>query len=72
VPEARNAAGDEFGDDRVLATIRSHSWRPAAELVQAIADAVERFCGRLAPEDDVSVLVVRRLPAADAPPVTSA
>jgi hypothetical protein len=73
VPEARNAAGDEFGDDRVLATIRSHSWRPAAELVQALADAVETFCGRLAPEDDVSVLVVRRLPAAtaDATPITS-
>lgn len=74
VSEARNAAGEEFGDDRVLSSIRSHSWRPAAELVEALSGAVEKFCGRLAPEDDVSVLVVRRLPPGSAesaaPPVT--
>ena len=74
VSEARNAGGEEFGDERVLATIASHSWRPASDLVEALAAGVEKFCGRLAPEDDVSVLVVRRLPAAadGAAPVTPA
>jgi hypothetical protein len=62
VSEARDAAGDEFGDERILSTIRSHSWRQASDLVEAIATGVESFCGRTAPEDDVSVLVVKRLP----------
>jgi sigma-B regulation protein RsbU (phosphoserine phosphatase) len=67
VSEARDAAGDEFGDDRILSTIRSHSWRQASDLVAAIAGGVEAFCGRISPEDDVSVLVVKRLAPAAAP-----
>jgi hypothetical protein len=59
--------GNEFGDDRILSAIRSNSRRQASDLVAAIAAGVEAFCGRISPEDDVSVLVVKRLPPAAAP-----
>lgn len=62
LPEARNAADDEFGDERILSIVRSHAWRPAADLVETLATDLSRFCGRTAPEDDVSVLAVKRLP----------
>ena len=58
--EARNAREEEFGDARLLATIREHSGRSAADLVEALANAVEAFCGRSVPEDDISILVVKR------------
>jgi len=64
--EARNAREEEFGDARLLATIREHSGRAAADLVQALANAVEAFCGRSVPEDDISILVVKRFDEATA------
>ena len=60
LPEARDAADEEFGDERILSIVRSHSWRPASDLVEALAADLSRFCGRIPPEDDVSVLVIQR------------
>jgi serine phosphatase RsbU (regulator of sigma subunit) len=55
VTEAENAAGEEFGDDRLeqcLATVRNS---PATHAIQK---AVRDFCGTVAARDDVTVMVL--------------
>jgi serine phosphatase RsbU (regulator of sigma subunit) len=59
--EARDASGSEFGDARIEASVRRAAALPAPALVEALARDVMTFCGRDAPEDDVSIAVVRRL-----------
>jgi serine phosphatase RsbU (regulator of sigma subunit) len=61
--EARSEEGEEFGDARIAAIVRDHAWRAASDVVEALASAATRFCGREAPEDDVSILVIKRAPA---------
>jgi serine phosphatase RsbU (regulator of sigma subunit) len=64
--EARNAAGEEFGDARIEAAIRRGTrLSPPALAADVVAD-LHAFCGRQAPEDDVSVAVIRRTQAPSA------
>src|SRR6202162_4999489 len=58
--EARDASGAEFGDARVESSIRRAAALPAPGLVEALARDVMAFCGREAPEDDVSIAAIRR------------
>ncbi|HEY3205223.1 MAG TPA: PP2C family protein-serine/threonine phosphatase [Thermoanaerobaculia bacterium] len=58
--EARDASGMEFGDARIEAAVRRGIYLAAPELAAAIAAEVRYFCGRRAPEDDVSIAVIRR------------
>jgi serine phosphatase RsbU (regulator of sigma subunit)/pSer/pThr/pTyr-binding forkhead associated (FHA) protein len=59
VSEARNAAGTEFGRDRLLDAIRGcHDPGPQATL-EAVTTAVREFSGHTAPTDDITVMVVR-------------
>jgi len=60
LPEARNPAGEEFGDARVEAYLAAHAGSPPTVLVDGLAQAARAFCGRGAPEDDVSLAVIRR------------
>jgi sigma-B regulation protein RsbU (phosphoserine phosphatase) len=59
--EARNAAGEEFGDARIEAAVRRGASRPAPALAEDVDREVRRFRGDEAPDDDVSIAVVRRL-----------
>jgi serine phosphatase RsbU (regulator of sigma subunit) len=59
--EARDHAGNEFGDARIEAAIRRLAPRPASDLVAALANDVMDFCGRDAPEDDVSIAAIRNI-----------
>lgn len=59
--EARDASGSEFGDARIESSIRRVASRAAPDLVAALAKDVTDFCGREAPEDDVSIAAIRRL-----------
>jgi len=60
LPEARN--GDqEFGDERVHEIVRRSAGRTASELTAALASELASFCGRRSPEDDVSVVAIRRV-----------
>ncbi len=61
LPEARDSSGAEFGDARVESSVRRAASLPAPGLVEALARDVMGFCGREAPEDDVSIAVIRRL-----------
>ena len=57
--EARNAAGEPYGKERLRACIREHAARPAAEVVEAVAGDVAAFRGGCPGEDDVTLVVVR-------------
>ena len=52
---------EEFGEDRLLGILRAERRLPAAEIVAAILEEVERF-GAGAQSDDLTLLVLRSLP----------
>jgi len=54
--------GEEFGLGRLQRLVRRHSDRPATEIVRAIFQTVASFAGRAIPEDDQTVVIVRRPP----------
>jgi serine phosphatase RsbU (regulator of sigma subunit) len=58
--EARNPAGDEFGDARIERALLDRSVLAPQELADTLAEEVRRFRGAESPEDDVSIAVVRR------------
>ncbi len=60
--EARNEAGEEFGDVRVASVLLRMAGAPAAAVAEVLSGSLLSFLGRTAPDDDVSVAVVRRLP----------
>ena len=59
--EARNAAGEEFGDVRIEAAARAGVRTGAQALADALAAQARAFRGGEAPEDDVSIAVLRRI-----------
>lgn len=59
--EARNAAGEEFGDARVAALLLRMAGASATVVAEVLSASLLSFLGRTAPDDDVSVAVVRRL-----------
>ena len=63
VSEAMDAAGDEFGDDRLLAAIQaSHVGDAdidAPRLVDDVITAVRAFTAGAAQSDDITAMVVR-------------
>jgi hypothetical protein len=60
LPEARGASGEEFGDDRIARVISRTAGRGPEDLVGALSAEVTAFCGRQPPEDDVSIVALRR------------
>ena len=58
--EARNAAGEDFGDARVEAALRRGIRLSPQSLADDVAADLHGFCGRQAPDDDVSIAVIRR------------
>jgi len=58
VLEAANPAGEEFGDEGLVATLRSNSRLPASALLEAVLAAVKEYApGEQA--DDLTLLIVR-------------
>jgi anti-sigma regulatory factor (Ser/Thr protein kinase) len=62
VIEARDSQGAFFDEERLHSVILAHAGRPAAEIQQAILDAVDEFVGGGARSDDVAVAVLVREP----------
>lgn len=62
VSEAMNEAGDFFGDDRLIEAIRQAKELSAEAMATNVLDAVKHFVGHAVPNDDLSLLVLRRLP----------
>lgn len=57
VTEARDAAGEEFGDERLQKCLAAYSGRNAAELRTIILNEVTRFCAHNF-DDDAALMVV--------------
>jgi len=58
--EYRNAHNEDFGQERVEATVRDHHRKPAAELASVLLEAVRRFAEGARQEDDITVVLVKR------------
>ena len=63
VSEAPNAAGEEFGEEAIAQIAVACHDRPAQETMLEIGRQLRAFLGDRQPIDDVTLLVVRRLPA---------
>ncbi len=57
--EAMNPDGGEFGAARLIEAVEANRARPAKDIVEAIAGAVETFRDGAAPNDDTTILVLR-------------
>ncbi|HEY6148324.1 MAG TPA: PP2C family protein-serine/threonine phosphatase, partial [Thermoanaerobaculia bacterium] len=60
VPEARDAAGNEFGDHRIEAEVRRVGKVGAPALVTVLGAALSTFLGEQEPEDDISIAVLAK------------
>jgi serine phosphatase RsbU (regulator of sigma subunit) len=61
VTEGQNAAGELWGDDRLIEALRRLAARPAAEAAEALVREVRAFEGEAGAADDVTVLMARRV-----------
>lgn len=59
ITDAQNARGVAFGTGRLARVLEKHRKQPAAEIVGAIFDAVNRFVGRVEAFDDQTVAVLK-------------
>lgn len=59
IPEAMNAAGEEYGMERLLAAIERCDEAHAAEAVEIVLSDVAEFVGDTAPHDDITLVVLR-------------
>lgn len=67
VSEAENSHGEEFGDDRVLASLQAAVGTNAETLVAQVFDAVRAFTAGTAQGDDITAMVIRYLGPGGAP-----
>ena len=65
VSEAENELNDQFGPERIEAIVRANPGHSARELTQDIVAAVLDWAGERGPNDDLTLLVVKKLPHAD-------
>ena len=59
VTEALSEAGEEYGEDRLLACVEAHRSRTPQELLDAIFASVREFSMGAVQSDDVTALVLR-------------
>ena len=64
ITDARSPAGERFDEWRLLETVEAARGGTAQELVTALADTVCAFQEPSPPVDDITVVAIRRLPAA--------
>ncbi len=61
VSEAENAAGDEFGDERLAAVLSLSQKQPSQAVVDAVCRAVEQWRAGAPAADDATLVVARRV-----------
>jgi sigma-B regulation protein RsbU (phosphoserine phosphatase) len=60
ITEANSPAGEEFGDDRLIETIRTHATEPASQLTRVLADTVSAWAGGAVQDDATLIVLVMR------------
>lgn len=61
ITEARSAEGEEFGESRLIDTLRSYCHLPVRSLLQAVVGAVQKFSPG-EQQDDITMVIARSLP----------
>lgn len=59
IVEAVSPAGEQFGLDRVLATIESERRRPSAEIIASLNDKMKKFTRLPTQTDDITLVVMK-------------
>src|SRR5580765_8031011 len=59
VTEALNPAGEEFCDERLIASVHAHRDKPLAQLVDSVLGDVRAFCAGATQSDDITLVMVR-------------
>jgi hypothetical protein len=65
IVDAINNKGELFGVDRMLSVFKDNVQKSAAEVKNALLEAVAAHCGATHPFDDISLVIIKRLPEAD-------
>jgi serine phosphatase RsbU (regulator of sigma subunit) len=60
IPEARDANDEEFGDERLMAVLKSAHRGTAKDVQNEIWRSLSTFLGTTPPNDDVTLVVIRR------------
>jgi sigma-B regulation protein RsbU (phosphoserine phosphatase) len=60
ISDADDDDGNMFGEERLIATIRTHAHLSAAGLREAILGAVQRHAAGVAQSDDITLVVIKR------------
>jgi serine phosphatase RsbU (regulator of sigma subunit) len=61
VTEATNLNYDEFGEQRLIDTLKAHRTKPATEIVDAVTQALADFTAGAPQADDITLVVGRRV-----------
>ncbi len=61
VTEPENVYGEMFGEERLLETITRNAHRPESEIIAIVTEAVEQWTGSPELQDDMTLLLARRL-----------
>ena len=57
--EMHNKAGEMFGKKALREVIRNSHTASARQIVDTVTDELERFRGDQAPEDDITIVVIK-------------
>lgn len=59
IPEARNHAGEEFGEERVLQIVQRERQRTSGEIIQTLMNEARHFCHPTPLQDDMTAVVLK-------------
>ena len=59
ITDALNSDGEEFGEDKLVASVENHRDLEPAAVLDCVLDAVRRFSAAAAQNDDFTDLVLR-------------
>lgn len=62
VTETQNEAGEEFGEERLIDLLRQNRAAPAPVIRDLVRENVRRFAGTTPQYDDITLLVLKRIP----------
>lgn len=59
--EGKNAAGIEFGLERVVGLLKENQNKPVSEIIKILQESITEFTGRTEQQDDMTMLLLKRL-----------
>jgi serine phosphatase RsbU (regulator of sigma subunit) len=55
-----NCIREQFGEERLVAVLRENAGRPAHDIIAKIHEAVSRFTENSPPDDDITLVILKR------------